>query len=116
MIGFGDVRHTRLRPALHAGGARVIVSARNTQALEQFTHEHPGAIAIALDVTDAVAVREASRQVNALGPLDGMVYCAGRLQVGAVSMKLARSISLSCSLVRLGWAVRQVISGKRKSR
>jgi NAD(P)-dependent dehydrogenase (short-subunit alcohol dehydrogenase family) len=63
--------------ALHAGGAKVIVSARNAQALEQFTQDHPGAIAISLDVTDDAAVRAASRQVHALGPLDGMVYCAG---------------------------------------
>jgi len=63
--------------ALHAQGARVIVSARNAQALKQFTTEHPGAIAMALDVTDAQTVQEATSQVFALGPLDGMVYCAG---------------------------------------
>ena len=63
--------------ALHAGGANVIVSARQAKALEQFTQQHPGAVAVVLDVTDDAAVREASRKVNALGPLDGMVYCAG---------------------------------------
>jgi len=62
---------------LHARGARVIVSARNAQALQAFAQQHAGAIALPLDVTDAQAVREASRQVHALGPLDGMVYCAG---------------------------------------
>ncbi len=62
---------------LHARGARVIVSARNAQALHAFTQQHAGAVAIPLDVTDADAVREASLQVFALGPLDGMVYCAG---------------------------------------
>lgn len=62
---------------LHARGARVIVSARNAQALQVFTQQHAGAVAIPLDVTDARAVREAGRQVHALGPLDGMVYCAG---------------------------------------
>ncbi|MEO8546502.1 MAG: SDR family NAD(P)-dependent oxidoreductase [Betaproteobacteria bacterium] len=63
--------------ALHGQGARVIVSARNAQALEQFTDAHPGAIAIALDVTDAQAVRDATKKVCEFGPLDGMVYCAG---------------------------------------
>lgn len=58
---------------LHARGARVIVSARNAQALQSFTQKHAGAIAIAFDVTDAQAVHDASRQVHALGPLDGLV-------------------------------------------
>lgn len=62
---------------LHAHGARVIVSARNAEALQAFAQRHPGAIAIPMDVTNAGAVREAARQVHALGPLDGMVYCAG---------------------------------------
>ncbi len=62
---------------LHARGARVIVSARNAQALQEFKLKHAGAVAIPLDVTDAQSVREASRQVFALGRLDGMVYCAG---------------------------------------
>jgi NAD(P)-dependent dehydrogenase (short-subunit alcohol dehydrogenase family) len=63
--------------ALHAQGARVIVSARNQEALQSFTRQHPGAVAVALDVTDADAVDQACRQVQALGRLDGMVYCAG---------------------------------------
>lgn len=63
--------------ALHGQGARVIVSARNAQALAQFTEEHPGAIALPLDVTDAQAVQHAMQKVCDLGPLDGMVYCAG---------------------------------------
>lgn len=62
---------------LHARGARVIVSARSTDALEQFVAEHPGARAVPLDVTDRAAVIAATRQILQDGGLDGMMYCAG---------------------------------------
>ena len=62
---------------LHALGARVIVSARSATALESFVDEHPGAIALPVDVTDRDAVVRAAGTVLALGGLDGMVYCAG---------------------------------------
>lgn len=62
---------------LHAAGARVIVSARNAEALHQFVHEHPGAVALPLDGTDRQAVARATASVLELGTLDGMVYCAG---------------------------------------
>ena len=62
---------------LHAQGARVIVSARNADALNAFAVQHPGALALALDATDRQAVRAAATAVLAVGRLDGMVYCAG---------------------------------------
>ena len=63
--------------ALHAQGAKVFVSARNQQALEQFAAEHAGAVAVALDAGDPASVRAASQIVLAAGPLDLLVYCAG---------------------------------------
>lgn len=60
--------------ALHARGANVVVSARSAAALSAFVDAHPGARALALDVTDAAAVKTA---VQALGTLDCVVYCAG---------------------------------------
>ncbi|RYX94574.1 MAG: SDR family NAD(P)-dependent oxidoreductase [Comamonadaceae bacterium] len=63
--------------ALHAAGARVIVSARNAQALDSFTAEHPGAVAMPMDVADAADVARAGAAVLALGGLDGVMYCAG---------------------------------------
>ena len=63
--------------ALHAAGARVVVSARRTDALRGFTQKHAGSVAIPLDVTDAAGVKDAAAQVLALGPLDGVVYCSG---------------------------------------
>ena len=63
---------------LHKLGARVVVSARGAAALEEFSQSHPGSLAIALDATDRVAMREASeRIVQCHGRIDLAVYCAG---------------------------------------
>jgi NAD(P)-dependent dehydrogenase (short-subunit alcohol dehydrogenase family) len=63
--------------ALHERGARVVVSARNSAALESFARSHAGAVALPLDVTDAAAVRLAAQAVLADGPPDLVMYCAG---------------------------------------
>ena len=63
--------------ALHAQGAKVVVSARNTAALKDFVHSHTGAMALPLDVTDASAVKAASESLAKQGLLDMVVYCAG---------------------------------------
>ena len=62
---------------LHGLGAHVIVSARQQAALQDFVQQHPGSQALALDVTDARAVRAAAEAALAGGPLDLVCYCAG---------------------------------------
>ena len=66
--------------ALHAQGARVVVSARNASALNAFVAEHPGSVAMPLDASDAAAVRAACAAIVASGPLDHAMYCAGHYQ------------------------------------
>lgn len=63
--------------ALHARGARVVVSARNAAALEAFVAEHPGSVAVPLDAGEAPQVRLAAEQLLAAGSLDLVCYCAG---------------------------------------
>ena len=63
--------------ALHARGARVIVSARKAAALHDFTAQHPGSQALVLDATDRQAVQAAAESLLASGPLDSVLYCAG---------------------------------------
>jgi NAD(P)-dependent dehydrogenase (short-subunit alcohol dehydrogenase family) len=64
--------------ALHARGAKVIVSARSAATLEAFVQAHPGSEAIALDATDREAMRAAAlRIVASHGRLDLVSYCAG---------------------------------------
>ena len=63
---------------LHRRGAQVVVSARNQRALANFVAEHPGATALAVDATDADALRAAASSVTALhGGIDLAMYCAG---------------------------------------
>ena len=62
---------------LHAHGAKVIVSARNADALNAFVVQHPGAVALAMDACDSHAVKAATREVLAGGGLHGIMYCAG---------------------------------------
>lgn len=66
--------------ALHARGARVTVSARNTQALRDFVAGHPGSIALPLDSTDQEAVQTCVRSLLAERVPDCVMYCAGHYQ------------------------------------
>lgn len=64
--------------ALHARGAKVVVSARNAAALRAFEQTHPGSIGLALDVTNRAAVAQAAWHVAQLhGRIDLVLYCAG---------------------------------------
>lgn len=64
--------------ALHAAGARVIVSARGREALDRFVAEHPRSDAIALDATDREALHDAAQHiVRVHGRIDLAMYCAG---------------------------------------
>lgn len=74
---------------LHQRGARVVVSARTAEALGTFVTQHPGALALPLDVTDAQTVQRAANQIFSLGKLDCVVYCAGHYrQMGATEFDL----------------------------
>ena len=71
--------------ALHARGARVIVSARNAKALDDFVAAHPGqtaaglptAVALPLDAGIEGAVQAAAETIFKTSPIDFAVYCAG---------------------------------------
>ncbi len=77
LVGASSGIGRALASALHARGARVVVSARKAEALNTFAFEHPGALALPMDVTDLPAVKAATQQILATGGLDCMVYCAG---------------------------------------
>ena len=77
LVGASTGIGNALAAALHALGAEVVVSARNADMLHQFAAAHPGAVALALDVTDAQAVKQAVDRIMAQGVLDCTVYCAG---------------------------------------
>ena len=66
--------------ALHAQGAKVCVSARQAALLQAFADQHPGSMALPLDVTDKQAIQTAAQTVHASHGLDVVVYCAGVYQ------------------------------------
>ncbi len=77
--------------ALHALGAKVCVSARQADLLQAFVEQHPGSMALPLDVTDAAALKAAAQQVQSQQGLDVVVYCAGVYQaLRATEFNLAR--------------------------
>ncbi|MFM7026704.1 MAG: SDR family NAD(P)-dependent oxidoreductase [Limnohabitans sp.] len=80
LVGASSGIGLALARQLHAQGATVIVSARQVQALTHFVDEHPGSLALPLDVTDRAAVRRAADSAQADGPLDLVCYCAGHYQ------------------------------------
>lgn len=66
--------------ALHAAGARVVVSARQAALLAEFVQAHPGAQSVVMDVGMPQDIARAAEQVQTLQGLDVVVYCAGYYQ------------------------------------
>ena len=69
-----------LAEQLYALGAIVIVSARTREALEGFVREHPGSVAVPVNVSSADAVRTVTEKVLRQGSIDLLCYCAGHYQ------------------------------------
>jgi NAD(P)-dependent dehydrogenase (short-subunit alcohol dehydrogenase family) len=66
---------------LHQLGAKIVVSARSASALQSFADQHPGALGLPLDVSDAKALHQAAQTITAQhGRIDLVVYCAGFYQ------------------------------------
>ncbi len=66
--------------ALHATGAKVIVSARSAAPLAELAAQCPGLTTLQLDATDEAGVKAAAEQLLQGGGLDLMMYCAGIYQ------------------------------------
>ena len=77
LIGASSGIGLALAEALHAAGARVVVSARQADLLHRFVETHTGALSVPLDVCDDDAVIRATQQVREATGLDVVVYCAG---------------------------------------
>ncbi len=66
---------------LHQAGARLVLSARNAEALSRFVERHAGSHALPLDVGNPGELAEATARVLALhGGVDLVLYCAGYYQ------------------------------------
>lgn len=81
LVGASSGIGEALAHELHRRGAFVVVSARSTSRLQSFEREHPGSLALPLDVTDAAAMRSAVRTITAGHRAIALtVYCAGHYQ------------------------------------
>ncbi len=81
LVGASSGIGQALAQSLHRAGARVIVSARQAELLQQFASEHPGSLALPLDVLDAEALQQACKAiVRSHGRIDLTLYCAGYYQ------------------------------------
>ncbi len=80
--------------ALHARGARVVVSARQAAALDDFVRQHAGSVALPLDVTQPDDLRNAAHTVQRLagGPPELVLYCAGHYQAQRATAYDAREM------------------------
>lgn len=78
LIGASTGIGAALAEALHARGARVVVSARNAQALQAFVDAHPGSLALPLDVLDPASMQSAYKTLQRHhAALNFTLYCAG---------------------------------------
>jgi len=66
--------------ALRAAGARVVVSARKAQGVQDWAAQDAGVQWHALDVGEPLQVQAAARAILAQGPIDLLVYAAGYYQ------------------------------------
>jgi len=74
LVGASEGLGRALASQMAQAGAKLVLSARNEERLDTMAASLPNARALALDVTDAVAV---TRVAGLVGPIDGMIYCAG---------------------------------------
>lgn len=74
IIGASEGLGLALARLLSAEGAQVILSARNSERLQEMEKEIDGARGVAMDVTDGESVAQAVEQV---GEVDGIVYSVG---------------------------------------
>lgn len=75
LVGASEGLGRALAHKMSASGAEVIVSARAQDRLDELVDELPNkAVALPLDISDEVSVREAAAK---LGEIDGLVFLAG---------------------------------------
>ncbi len=76
LVGASSGIGAALADELHRRGARIAISARRSEQLEEISQGR--LVPVPLDVTDASATSTAAEEVrSALGGLDVVVYCAG---------------------------------------
>jgi NAD(P)-dependent dehydrogenase (short-subunit alcohol dehydrogenase family) len=83
VVGATGVLGSGLAQALHATGAKLVISGRRNEALAAMTASMPGVMAVAGDLRDASSSKHVVTQAaEHLGGLDGIVNAAGVVSFG----------------------------------
>jgi len=91
LVGASSGIGRALASALHERGARVVLSARQAAALQEFVAQHPGSVALPLDVCQPKQVQAAAQSLLQSGPIDLVCYLAGHyLPMRANELDLAQ--------------------------
>ncbi len=99
IVGASEGLGRALAEALDEAGARLILSARNATRLDVLAARLENAKSLPLDVTDAASVETAARD---LGPLDGVIYCAGAYDPLAAQDWQPEAIEAMCEVNFMG--------------
>lgn len=99
LVGASEGLGRALARHLNNAGANLVLSARNENRLDELARELGGARVVPVDLTSNVSI-EAS--VDHVGPVDGLIYCAGAYE----PMKSANwdddAVDLMCQVNFLG--------------
>jgi short-subunit dehydrogenase len=86
IIGASDGIGAALAREWAGRGARLVLSARSVERLEELTANlGPDHVAVPLDVSDRETLKEAARKISEIGPLDRVVHLAAIYDPGKIA-------------------------------
>ncbi|APG46192.1 SDR family NAD(P)-dependent oxidoreductase [Phaeobacter porticola] len=104
IVGASEGLGRAIAQQLDAAGARLVLSARSEERLQDLAGELGNATALPLDVTDSDAISAAVAQI---GKVDGILYCAGAYDPMPAQEWDADKVELICDVNFMG-AIRVV--------
>lgn len=99
IVGASEGLGRALAQALDARGARLILSARNGKRLEALAADLRDAVPVQMDVTSSQEVKQAAQ---AIGPVDGIIYCAGLYEPLTAQNWDAETVEKICDVNYIG--------------
>ncbi|MFV2053720.1 SDR family NAD(P)-dependent oxidoreductase [Aliiroseovarius sp. YM-037] len=94
IIGASEGLGRALAMALDARGARLVISARSRDRLEELAKTLSDPLVVPMDVTDRVSVAQAASEV---GQIDGVIYCVGLYQPMTAQEWNAEQVEAMCA-------------------
>lgn len=102
LVGASEGLGRALAYELSEAGATLVLSARNRARLEELAAGAPGPARVApLDLRDSASVAKAAEEI---GPVDGLIYCAGLYEPIAATAWDAAAVEAMCDVNLTGAA------------